>query len=59
MFAALLLSAGALSDRAGARRAFAIGLSVFAVASAACGLAPDLGAAARSPRRPAPCWAGC
>jgi MFS transporter, DHA2 family, methylenomycin A resistance protein len=44
MFAALLLSAGALSDRAGARRAFAIGLSVFVAASAACGLAPDLGA---------------
>jgi MFS transporter, DHA2 family, methylenomycin A resistance protein len=43
MFAALLLSAGALSDRAGARRAFAIGLSVFVAASAACGLAPDLG----------------
>jgi EmrB/QacA subfamily drug resistance transporter len=44
MFAALLLSAGALSDRSGARRAFAAGLAVFAVASAACGLAPDLGA---------------
>jgi MFS family permease len=44
MFAALLLSAGALSDRAGARRAFAAGLSVFVVASAACGLAPSLGA---------------
>jgi MFS transporter, DHA2 family, methylenomycin A resistance protein len=44
MFAALLLSAGALSDRAGARRAFAIGLSVFVAASVACGLAPDLGA---------------
>ena len=34
MFAALLLSAGALSDRAGARRAFAAGLWVFLVASA-------------------------
>jgi DHA2 family methylenomycin A resistance protein-like MFS transporter len=33
MFAALLLSAGALSDRSGARRAFAAGLSVFVVAS--------------------------
>ena len=44
MFAALLLSAGALSDRVGARRAFAAGLSVFVVASAACGLAPDLAA---------------
>ncbi|HEX6526036.1 MAG TPA: DHA2 family efflux MFS transporter permease subunit [Streptosporangiaceae bacterium] len=44
MFAALLLSAGALADRAGARRAFAGGLAVFTIASAACGLAPDLGA---------------
>ena len=44
MFAALLLSAGALSDRVGARRAFATGLAVFVVASAACGLAPSLGA---------------
>jgi MFS transporter, DHA2 family, methylenomycin A resistance protein len=44
MFAALLLSAGALSDRAGARRAFAAGLAVFVAASAACGLAPGLAA---------------
>ena len=44
MFAALLLSAGALSDRVGARRAFAAGLSLFVAASAACGLAPSLGA---------------
>ncbi|MFB7600304.1 MFS transporter [Streptomyces sp. NPDC056160] len=43
MFAALLLSAGSLSDRIGARRAFAGGLVVFVVASAACGLAPALG----------------
>ena len=43
MFAALLLSAGALSDRVGARRAFAAGLTVFVVASAACGVAPNLG----------------
>jgi EmrB/QacA subfamily drug resistance transporter len=43
MFAALLLSSGALSDRAGARRAFGVGLAVFAAASAACGLAPFLG----------------
>src|SRR5436309_2770021 len=39
MFAALLLSAGSLADRAGARRAFGIGLWVFLAASAACGLA--------------------
>ncbi|MER6186975.1 MFS transporter [Streptomyces sp. NPDC001652] len=42
MFAALLLSAGSLSDRAGARRAFGIGLAVFVASSTACGLAPDL-----------------
>jgi EmrB/QacA subfamily drug resistance transporter len=41
-FAALLLSAGALADRIGARRALRAGLTVFAVASAACALAPDL-----------------
>ena len=43
MFAALLLWSGALSDRIGARRAFAAGLSVFVAASAACGVAPSLG----------------
>ena len=43
MFAALLLSAGSLADRIGARRALAAGLAVFAAASAACGLAPGLG----------------
>ncbi|MFJ4122164.1 MFS transporter [[Kitasatospora] papulosa] len=42
MFAALLLSAGALSDRIGARKAFAAGLAVFVVASLACALAPSL-----------------
>jgi MFS family permease len=44
MFAALLLWSGALSDRVGARRAFAAGLGLFVAASAACGLAPTLGA---------------
>jgi EmrB/QacA subfamily drug resistance transporter len=39
MFAALLLSAGSLSDRFGARQAFAAGMALFVVASAACGLA--------------------
>ena len=43
MFAALLLAAGAFSDRAGARRAFTIGVVTFVAASAACGLAPGLG----------------
>jgi DHA2 family methylenomycin A resistance protein-like MFS transporter len=42
MFAALLLSAGSLSDRVGAHRAFGTGMSVFVAASAACGLAPNL-----------------
>ena len=42
MFAALLLSAGSLSDRLGARRAFGAGLTLFVLASAACGLAPSL-----------------
>jgi DHA2 family methylenomycin A resistance protein-like MFS transporter len=43
MFAALLLSAGSMSDRIGAHRAYGIGLAVFVLASAACGLAPNLG----------------
>jgi EmrB/QacA subfamily drug resistance transporter len=43
MFAALLLSAGALADRIGARRAFGAGVAGFMLASAACGLAPSLG----------------
>ncbi|MFI7386452.1 MFS transporter [Streptomyces sp. NPDC049813] len=42
LFAALLLSAGAISDRIGASRAFTIGLSVFTLMSALCGLAPNL-----------------
>ncbi|MEU6655660.1 MFS transporter [Streptomyces sp. NPDC046900] len=42
MFAALLLSAGSLSDRIGARRSFGLGLAVFVAASAACGLSPSL-----------------
>ncbi len=43
MFAALLISAGAISDRVGARRMFAIGLVAFVAASAASGLSPALG----------------
>jgi DHA2 family methylenomycin A resistance protein-like MFS transporter len=42
MFASLLRSAGPLSDRVGARRAFGAGLVVFVLASAACGLAQTL-----------------
>lgn len=43
VFAALLLSAGALADRIGATRAFAAGMAVFVLSSAACALAPSLG----------------
>ncbi|MFC9928237.1 MFS transporter [Streptomyces sp. NPDC127190] len=41
-FAALMLSTGAFADRAGASRAYALGIAVFTLASAACGLAPNL-----------------
>ncbi|MFF9623974.1 MFS transporter [Streptomyces griseosporeus] len=44
MFAALMLSAGALSDAVGARRAYAWGLGLFTLASLGCGLAPTIGA---------------
>lgn len=44
MFAAHLLSAGVVSDRLGARRAFGAGLAVFVAASVAGGLAPALDA---------------
>src|SRR3954451_12595591 len=40
MFAALLLWAGALSARSGARRVFAAAIAMFVAASVACGLAP-------------------
>ena len=41
VFAALLLSAGALGDRRGARAVFQAGVGLFALASLACGLAPS------------------
>ncbi|MER5443596.1 MFS transporter [Streptomyces sp. NPDC002790] len=44
MFAGLMLSAGALSDRTGARRAYVLGTALFTVASLACAVAPGLGA---------------
>ncbi|MER5805408.1 MFS transporter [Streptomyces mirabilis] len=42
-FAAFLLSAGAVSDRIGARQAFGCGLGLFVAASAVCAMAPTLG----------------
>jgi EmrB/QacA subfamily drug resistance transporter len=42
VFAALLIAAGRLADLLGRRRMFLTGLGVFAVTSAACGLAPTL-----------------
>ena len=41
--AATVLTAGVLADRQGRRRWFGLGLALFTIASAACGLAPDLG----------------
>jgi len=43
-FAVLMLSAGVFGDRFGPRRLFAWGLALFALSSAACGLAPGAGA---------------
>ena len=43
-FAVLLMTAAAVGDRFGRRRVFAIGLGVFAAGSAACALAPGIGA---------------
>ena len=42
-FASLLLAAGALGDRLGARRAYIAGLTLFAIASVVCGVAPGTG----------------
>jgi len=39
--AALLLGAGSLADRVGHRRAYVAGLTLFALSSLGCGLAPD------------------
>jgi len=42
-FAVLLMTAAALGDRFGRRRMFASGVGLFALASAACALAPTIG----------------
>jgi EmrB/QacA subfamily drug resistance transporter len=42
-FAVLLLTGAALGDRFGRRNLYALGLGLFAAASAACALAPDVG----------------
>ena len=42
MFAALILAAGALGDRFGAKRVLCAGFVVFLAASVACGLAPGI-----------------
>jgi EmrB/QacA subfamily drug resistance transporter len=42
-FAVLLMTAAALGDRFGRRRVFAAGIALFAIASAACALAPSVG----------------
>jgi DHA2 family methylenomycin A resistance protein-like MFS transporter len=42
-FAACILTAGSIADRIGARRLFVGGFVLFMVASAVCGVAPDLG----------------
>src|SRR3954453_23392048 len=41
--AVLLITGSTLGDRFGRRRLFAVGLGLFAVASAACALAPAVG----------------
>lgn len=42
-FAALILSAGALGDRLGAKRVFVAGFGIFTLASLGCALSPNLG----------------
>jgi len=43
VFGALLLSAGAIGDRRGAKAVFQVGMALFAISSLACGLAPTTG----------------
>src|ERR1700761_3579154 len=41
VFAAFILTAGALGDRIGAKRVFMAGFAIFTIASVACALAPN------------------
>lgn len=43
VLAALVLAAGSLSDGVGHKKIYLIGIAVFAIASLACGLAPNVG----------------
>lgn len=43
VLAALLMGTGTIADRIGHRQAYVIGLAIFAVSSAVCGLAPNVG----------------
>ena len=43
VFASLILTAGALGDRYGARRVFMAGFGIFALGSLACGLSTNIG----------------
>ena len=43
VLASLLMSSGALADRAGRRRVFRLGLTIFGLASVACAVAPTFG----------------
>jgi MFS family permease len=43
LFASLLLFAGNMADRTGAKRAFGIGVALFGLTSVACALAPSIG----------------
>jgi DHA2 family methylenomycin A resistance protein-like MFS transporter len=43
LFSTLILFAGTFSERIGAKQAYRVGMILFVIASAACGLVPDLG----------------
>jgi MFS family permease len=51
VFASLLLTAGALGDRFGAKRVFVTGFALFTAASLACGMAGRITPSSCRPRR--------